>query len=76
MNNKAEIYKSVLIDGSSVECNNLSLCCLNDYYPGLKNIKYQVDCDDYRFKFSQLYSLQDVGKAVDKYMEIKGKLYK
>jgi|TARA_Y100000310_G_scaffold216664_1_gene217729 hypothetical protein len=73
---KEEIYKTILMDGSSVECNRLSLCCLNDYYPKLKKVKYQVDCDDYRFKFSQLYETHELDKAVQKYVELKGKLYK
>lgn len=70
------LYEKVLEDGSSVECNRLSLCCINDYLrsSGIRGIKYQVDCDDYRFKFSQLY--EDLDKAVAKYVEIKRKLYK
>jgi len=76
MNDMVEFYKSVLVDGSSVECSNLSLCCLNDYYPRLKNLRYQVDCDDYRLKFSQIYNSPDLGKAIKKYLEIKGTLYK
>ena len=73
---KTDIYKKVIIDGSAVECNRLSLCCINDYlkFASNKDIKYQVDCDDYRFKFSKLYN--DVNDAVEKYIEIKGKLYK
>ena len=73
---KEEIYKAILVDGSSVECNRLSLCCLNDYYPKLKKIKYQVDCDDYRFKFSQLYGVEELDQAIQKYIDLKGKLYK
>ena len=75
-NETVEFYKSVLIDVSAVECSRLSLCCLNDYYPRLKSLKYQVDCDDYRFKFSQIYDTADLTKAIEKYIEIKRKLYK
>lgn len=71
-----EIYKTILMDGSSVECNRLSLCCLNDYYPKLKKVRYQVDCDDYRLKFSQLYDKHELDKAVQKFLHIKRKLYK
>tara|TARA_Y100000296_G_C5109438_1_gene224348 strand:+ start:506 stop:733 length:228 start_codon:yes stop_codon:yes gene_type:complete len=73
---KTDIYKKVIIDGSAVECNRLSLCCINDYlkFTSNRDIKYQVDCDDYRFKFSKLYG--DINDAVEKYVEIKGKLYK
>jgi tRNA G26 N,N-dimethylase Trm1 len=72
---KTDVYTTVLEDGSSVECNRLSLCCINDYLrnSGVRGIRYQVDCDDYRFKFSQLY--EDLEKAVKKYVEIKRKLY-
>ena len=73
---KTDLYEKVLEDGSSVECNRLSLCCINDYLrsSAIRGIRYQVDCDDYRFKFSQLY--EDLNKAVAKYVEIKRKLYK
>jgi hypothetical protein len=73
---KTDIYKKVIIDGSAVECNRLSLCCINDYmkFSSNRNIKYQVDCDDYRLKFSQLFD--DIHEAVEKYIEIKRKLYK
>jgi hypothetical protein len=69
---KTDIYKKVIIDGSAVECNRLSLCCINDYmkFSSNRNIKYQVDCDDY----SQLFD--DIHEAVEKYIEIKRKLYK
>lgn len=72
---KTNIYEQVLEDGSSVECNRLSLCCINDYLRSSRatSIRYQVDCDDYRLKFSQLY--EDLEKAVEKYVEIKRKLY-
>tara|TARA_R100000808_G_scaffold5713_1_gene17209 strand:+ start:40900 stop:41130 length:231 start_codon:yes stop_codon:yes gene_type:complete len=76
MDEIAELYKTVLIDGSSVECQKLSLCCLNDYYPRFKTLKYQVDCDDYRLKFSQIYDGPQLGQAISKYLEIKRKLYK
>jgi len=75
MNEAVEFYRSVLIDGSSVECGKLSLCCINDYYPRLKTLKYQVDCDDYRLKFSNMYNSSDLSKAIHKYIEIKRKLY-
>ena len=73
---KTDVYAKVLEDGSSVECNRLSLCCINDYLrnSSIRGVRYQVDCDDYKLKFSQLY--ENLEKAVDKYMEIKGKLYK
>lgn len=73
---KTDVYARVLEDGSSVECNRLSLCCINDYLrsSSIRGVRYQVDCDDYKLKFSQLY--ENLEKAVDKYMEIKGKLYK
>lgn len=73
---KKDVYAGVLEDGSSVECNRLSLCCINDYLRNsrTRGVRYQVDCDDYRLKFSQLY--EDLDKAVSKYVEIKGKIYK
>jgi hypothetical protein len=69
------VYESTLRDGSAVECNQLSLCCLNDYYPQLKSKKFQVDCSDYRARFSQLYNNDELPKAVKKYLEIKKRLY-
>jgi hypothetical protein len=73
---ETDLYAKVLDDGSSVECNRVSLCCINDYlqYSGTKKVRYQVDCDDYKLKFSELY--EDIKKAAAKYVEIKRKLYK
>ena len=69
------VYEEILRDGSAVECNQLSLCCLNDYYPQLRRKKFQVDCSDYRVRFSELYDSHDLTNAVKKYLELKKRLY-
>ena len=73
--NHQKLYELILQDGSAVECNQLSLCYLNDYYPQLRSKKFQVDCSDYRIKFSELYDHCDLKKAVKKYLELKKRLY-
>ncbi len=70
------VYKQVLLDGSSLECGRLSLCLISDYHPRFKKTKYQVDCDDYRNQFSKIYDSSELDTAVKKYLKLKGNLYK
>lgn len=72
MNLKNE-YKKIVRDGCSVEYKQLSLCILNDYYPGyLNGVIYQVDCDHPAIKHSSLYKSLD--KAVGEFLKLKSKL--
>ena len=66
--------KEKLLNGQYEERNNLSICCINDFYLLRTGIKYQVHCDDNRYRFSKLY--ENMNDAVTKFLDIKHKLSK
>ncbi|MHA1168923.1 MAG: hypothetical protein ACTSRU_13930 [Candidatus Hodarchaeales archaeon] len=67
-----EIYKAVVFDGASVDCNGVSLCNLENVlygHLGVPRAKYQVWSD--KNSFHALY--QNVDEAVAKFVELKGR---
>lgn len=64
--------KEKLLNGKYEEFKSLSICCINDFYMLRTGIKYQVHCDDKRYKISKLY--KDINQAVSKFLDIKHKL--
>lgn len=73
MSTYREFITDEIDNGRYVEYKSVSICCINDFYV-LKSgkIKYQVHCDDYKNKFSNLYG--DLDTAIKKFMEIRRKL--
>ena len=67
-----EKIRNKLENGAYEEWNTLSICCLNDFYPVRSGIKYQVHCEDNRYKFSKLYS--NSNDAISKFLNIKHRL--
>jgi|TARA_R100000008_G_C3425515_1_gene87040 hypothetical protein len=66
-------YSEVLLDGCSIECNDLSLCRINNHYTRtVKTDLYQVHSDNRKAKFSMMY--KSPFDAIDKFLEIKGKI--
>ena len=68
-------YKSVLLDGCSIEYHRLSICDLRDYYDFYRRRKdaiYQVHCEDSKNRFSKIY--KNINEAVETFIEIKKKL--
>ncbi|HAE75107.1 MAG TPA: hypothetical protein DCG52_01810 [Alphaproteobacteria bacterium] len=56
-----------------VDYKGLSICCINDFYGLISGkIKYQVHCDDNKYKFSKLYTNLDI--AINKFMAIRRNL--
>ena len=73
--NDRDYYKSVLLDGCSIEYQKQSICDLRDYYNFYRKRRdpiYQVHCDDSKNRFSQTY--KNVHEAVNSFVEIKQKL--
>ncbi len=67
-----EMYKAVLFDGASVDCNGVSLCNLENVLynnVGVPRAKYQVWSD--RKNFHALY--HSIDDAVAKFVELKSK---
>jgi hypothetical protein len=67
-----EKIRNKLEDGEYEEWNSLSICCLNDFCTTRGGIKYQVHCEDSRYRFSRLYS--NYNDAISKFLNIKHKL--
>ena len=60
-------------DGRHVDYKSVSICCINDFYQSVSGkIKYQVHCDDNKYKFSKLYTNLDI--AINKFMAIRRNL--
>ena len=73
--NDNNYYKSVLLDGCSIEYKRLSICDLRDYYNFYRRRKdpiYQVHCDDSKNRFSKVY--KNISDAVNTFIELKKKL--
>lgn len=74
-----DVYKSIILDGCSIEIGKLSLCCINHYVQKHPKLQFQVHCDhpkmlkDDGTVFTELYDSLDM--AVDKFLMLKGKLY-
>ena len=64
--------RNKLSNGMYEEWNSLSICCINDFYTVRSGIKYQVHCEDNRYKFSRLYS--SCTDAISKFLDIKHRL--
>jgi hypothetical protein len=68
-----EHYNKVLLDGCAIEYKDISLCKINDYYDRIiRKELYQVHSDNRKAKFSMMY--KNPHEAVDKFLEIKGKV--
>jgi len=67
-----EKLRGILNSGMYEECNSLSICCINDFYDLRSGIKYQVHCEDSRYKFSRFYA--NCNDAISKFLDIKHKL--
>ena len=66
-------YNKVLLDGCAIEYKDISLCKINDYYDRvIRKELYQVHSDNRKAKFSMMY--KNSQEAVDKFLEIKGKV--
>ena len=56
--NQLEIYKTVLLDGCSIECGPVCICDISKHCPthtpGLPC--FQVTCDNYKIHHSHLYN--------------------
>lgn len=65
-------YVSVLQDGCTIEFGRLSISYLPNYLNIYGKKKYQVHCDDYRCRFSDIY--ENPGEAVEKFLEIMPKV--
>jgi hypothetical protein len=77
--NRSKLYYSVknaVENGCGVDFGRLSICDLGKHVQMRDQLerKYQVDCDDSRFRFSEVYYKLDV--AVDKFMLIRSVLDK
>lgn len=67
---EAEVYKSIIFDGSIVENNGVTLCNLEDVmHQFAPRAKYQVWCD--RLRTYELY--HNIDDAVQKFVELKNK---
>ena len=66
-------YKSIIFSGCSIESNGVSICNLNDYLqsPPIRGANYQVWSD--KLRTHELYHRLDA--AVDKFLELKNKVY-
>ena len=67
---EAEVYKSIIFDGSIIENNGVSLCNLEDVmHQFAPRAKYQVWCESLR-----VYDLYyNIDEAVSKFLELKNK---
>ena len=67
-----EKLREKLSSGAYEEWNSLSICCINDFYDLRSGIKYQVHCEDSRYRFSRLYT--NCNDAISKFLDIKHRL--
>ena len=67
-----EKLRNKLDDGGYEEWKTLSICCINDFHPVRTGIKYQVHCEDGRYRFSRLYD--NCNDAISKFLNIKHRL--
>jgi len=67
-----EKIRNKLENGGYEEWKALSICCLNDFHTVRSGIKYQVHCEDNRYRFSRLYL--NYNDAISKFLNIKHKL--
>ena len=70
--NEQQLYKACLENNVDLQYKRLTLCIPPKRL--LNKHEYQVHCEDSRAKFSKLYS--DPEEAVDKFIELKTKLWK
>ena len=71
---KKNLYMWCLTEGVNLEYGKLSLCDLRNFYFSdiYDDRRYQLHCEDPKFPISKLYD--DMGSAVEKFLEIKGKI--
>ncbi len=66
-------YAQVVLDGCSVQVQQLSITHLNSNFTKFSKKEYQVFCDDHRLQFCEHYA--NPYHAIDKFIEIKNALY-
>lgn len=73
-NQKKELYKWCILDGSSVQYGKLSLCDLRNfkYSNVFNNRQYQIHCDDNKYNWSKIYD--SLESAIEKFIEIQNKI--
>ena len=68
-----DVVVELMLNGFELQYKNVSISSLGDkLYVGSKRRNYQVHCDYYHLKFSEIYS--DVEIAADKFVALKGQL--
>jgi len=72
--NEFQLYKTCINNDVDLNYGKLSLADLRHYNLRTRKFCYQIYCDDYRFKFYKLYTVDELDDAVKQFIEIKKKI--
>jgi hypothetical protein len=74
--NEREMLKELIMNGYAFEYGRIAICCINDYYNGrLKGVQFSVHTDHHKAGDESSELFDDLNKAVDRFLKLKGICY-